>query len=573
MPLLDIATSQPTFGDHFCTSRFQTLLHGTTSVKLNFGKEKRLFSTWEVSIQMPTKVRFDMGGNRRGTLLIKAVATLKSKYLVQSEDRSTNLELGSEAASSQYPSEEDEAEVDERERLRRLRISKANKGNVPWNKGRKHSAETLRRIRERTKIAMQNPKVKMKLINLGHAQSEETRNKIGVGVRMGWHRRREKLMVQETCCFEWQNLIAYASRRGYAGEAELQWESYEILDEQLKQEWLESIEQRRMAPRPKGSKRAPKSLEQRRKISEAISAKWADPSYRERVCDALNKYHGIPEGRERKPRRKPSGDRNAARRKAYSEPESDIKSCPKPKIKRSRAAPYKDPLADSKLEMIRNIRAQRAVTETKKTEAVERAKLLIAEAEKAAKALEVAATKSPLALASLMETRKLIAEATRSIQAAESGQISYVGNKKDSSSFDLNNDLLEDERGEKDGKMPSPDQKEVNGTHVYSDAISDFEFGNFDLEDMLDSDELLEMEGLDDDDDDFVPAQLKVNGFSHKHVAKSELAVPFEELQEAIKSQSTAQEVPVSNKAEKSSNNTTIKKKWIRGRLVEVEGD
>ncbi|KAI3878528.1 hypothetical protein MKX03_023978 [Papaver bracteatum] len=581
MPLLDIATSQPTFGNHFCTSsRYQTLLHGnTTSVKLvNFGKEKRLFSTWEVSIQLPTKVRFDMGGNRRGrALLIKAVATLEPKYLVQSEDKSTNLELGSGAASSQYPSEEDEGEVDEREILRRLRISKANKGNVPWNKGRKHSAETLRRIRERTKIAMQNPKVKMKLVNLGHSQSEETRNKIGVGVRMGWQRRREKLMVQETCCFEWQNLIADASRRGYAGEAELQWESYEVLDEQLKREWLESIEQRRMAPRPKGSKRAPKSLEQRRKISEAISAKWADPSYRERVCDALNKYHGIPEGRERKPRRKPSGDRNAARRKAYSEAESDAKSRAKPKIKKSRAAPYKDPLADSKLEMIRNIRAQRAVTETKKTEAVERAKLLIAEAEKAAKALEVAATKSPLALASLMETRKLIAEATRSIQAAESGQISYVGNKKDSSPFDLNEDLLEDETSEQDGKTPPPDQKEVNGTHVYSDAISDFEFGNFDLEGMLDDDELLEMEGLDDDDDDdFVPAQLEINGFSHKLDPKSELAVPVEEMQEAIKSQSTAQEVPVSNKAEKTSvrsNNTTVKKKWIRGRLVEVEED
>jgi hypothetical protein len=29
--------------------------------------------------------------------------------------------------------------VDERERLRRMRISKANKGNTPWNKGRKHT--------------------------------------------------------------------------------------------------------------------------------------------------------------------------------------------------------------------------------------------------------------------------------------------------------------------------------------------------------------------------------------------------------------------------------------------------
>lgn len=101
--------------------------------------------------------------------------------------------------------------------------------------------------------------------------------KIGVGVRMGWQRRREKLILQETCYFEWQNLIAEASRQGYKGEEELQWDSYQILNEELKKEWLESVEQRRKMPRPVGSRRAPKSAEQRKKISESISAKWADP--------------------------------------------------------------------------------------------------------------------------------------------------------------------------------------------------------------------------------------------------------------------------------------------------------
>ena len=59
--------------------------------------------------------------------------------------------------------------------------------------------------------------------------SEETRVKIGVGVRMGWERRRKKLFLQEMCHFEWQNLIAEASRQGYDGEEELQWNSYEIM--------------------------------------------------------------------------------------------------------------------------------------------------------------------------------------------------------------------------------------------------------------------------------------------------------------------------------------------------------
>lgn len=106
--------------------------------------------------------------------------------------------------------------------------------------------------------------------------SEETRIKISAGVREGWRKRHEMLMVQEGCFFEWQNCIADSARRGCAGEGELQWDSYKILNEQLKRQWLESMEKRKTKLRTKESKRAPKSPEQRRKISEAIAAKWAD---------------------------------------------------------------------------------------------------------------------------------------------------------------------------------------------------------------------------------------------------------------------------------------------------------
>ncbi|CAL5382277.1 unnamed protein product [Camellia sinensis] len=281
-------------------------------------------------------------------------------------------------------------------------------------------------------------------------KSEETRMKIGNGVRMGWERRREKLKLQETCYFEWQNLIAEASRKGFVGEEEKQWDSYKILDEQLEQEWLESVEQSRKMARPKGSKRAPNSLEQRRKISEAISAKWADLArayvafsaenrsikrlaYRDRVCTALYKCHGTPVGAERKRKRRPSSERqprtqNPTKKKANDTDNSAGNATESQKRRtrlRSNMPLFKDPLASSKLEMIKNIRAERAAAENKKTEAIERAKLLKAEAEKAAKALEAAATKSPLAQASLIETRNLIAKA---IQSIEIGQIDSHGN-------------------------------------------------------------------------------------------------------------------------------------------------
>ncbi|KAM5579710.1 hypothetical protein ABKV19_009472 [Rosa sericea] len=82
--------------------------------------------------------------------------------------------------------------------------------------------------------------------------------------------------------------------------------------------------------------------------------------------------------------------------------------------------------------MIKNIRAQRAATETKKTEAIERARLLIAEAEKAAMAFEASATNSPVARASLIEMLSLIAEAIRSIESIDTMQISSHENEEPS---------------------------------------------------------------------------------------------------------------------------------------------
>jgi len=42
---------------------------------------------------------------------------------------------------------------------------------------------------------------------------KETRMKIGAGVRRQWEKRREKKKAEESCCFEWKNLIAEASRK------------------------------------------------------------------------------------------------------------------------------------------------------------------------------------------------------------------------------------------------------------------------------------------------------------------------------------------------------------------------
>ncbi|CAL5381859.1 unnamed protein product [Camellia sinensis] len=346
-------------------------------------------------------------------------------------------------------------------------------------------------------------------------KSEETRMKIGNGVQMGWERRSEKLKLQETCYFEWQNLIAEASRKGFVGEEEKQWDSYKILDEQLKQEWLECVEQRRKMARPKGSKRAPKSLEQRRKISEAISAKWADPirayvafsaenAYRDRVCTALYKYHGTPVGAERKPKRRPSSERqprtqNPTKKKANDTDNStgNVTESQKRRTRlRSNMPLFKDPLASSKLEMIKNIRAERAAAENKKTEAIERAKLLIAEGEKAAKALEAAATKSPLAQASLIETRNLIAKA---IQSIEIGQIDSHGNGRHPliALAELVNQAEKENNPGIQG-LSQTDHGETQTVESSKSDYNDFGFGKFNFHDLLNGKEELYQTSMSD---------------------------------------------------------------------------
>jgi NUMOD3 motif len=62
----------------------------------------------------------------------------------------------------------------------RQKISAANKGKVPWNKGRKHSPETRRKIAEATRRAMSRPETRERLsrIATGRKHSNETKVKI-----------------------------------------------------------------------------------------------------------------------------------------------------------------------------------------------------------------------------------------------------------------------------------------------------------------------------------------------------------------------------------------------------------
>lgn len=142
----EIANAHPYFQHTLSSLRAQRPFHGGkgASISFAFGSEQRLPCAWK-SLGKLKKVNFneELG---KGRLLIKAVATIELKRLAANEDKCMSFKDSELGLKSNPPvvrhrssNEEPEEELDEREKMRRMRISKANTGNTPWNKGRKHS--------------------------------------------------------------------------------------------------------------------------------------------------------------------------------------------------------------------------------------------------------------------------------------------------------------------------------------------------------------------------------------------------------------------------------------------------
>ena len=131
--LADIATIQPSLQAHLVPLGAQSIIiHAKT-----------LPNPWRQST-FSKSLKFYAGHLRvpRGRLLITAVATVETKYPAQTEHQQSSSLSSSDASKpsdGRNGGSDDGEEVDDRERLRRMRISKANRGNTPWNKGRKHS--------------------------------------------------------------------------------------------------------------------------------------------------------------------------------------------------------------------------------------------------------------------------------------------------------------------------------------------------------------------------------------------------------------------------------------------------
>lgn len=197
-------------------------------------------------------------------------------------------------------------------------------------------------------------------------------------------------------------------------------------------------------------------------------------------------------------------------------------------------------------------------------------RLLIAEAEKAAKALEVAAVKSPIARASLIETRKLIAEATQTIESIETGEITS-NNENDGFPSAISAELVSQGKKEteeaENGAVDLLEHVRVNGNQTLAcGKDEDFNFASFTMPGKMNGEEILcaNSNGYSLQTLNLESLMMQSDSATHVGYLEPNGTSGYEKNPQPNGSEVKNMEV------EKLSKTETVTKKWVRGRLVEV---
>ncbi|KAL6848857.1 hypothetical protein ACP4OV_021440 [Aristida adscensionis] len=137
------------------------------------------------------------------------------------------------------------AGLSKKEIERRRKIGAANKGKVPWTKGRKWSEEQKKLIKQRTIEALRDPKVRKKM--LGHRQlhRQVSKDKISAALRKIWDRRMISVKSRQKIFQLWSNNIAEAAKIGDHSQDKLDWDSYDRIKAEMVSMFLLNKERER----------------------------------------------------------------------------------------------------------------------------------------------------------------------------------------------------------------------------------------------------------------------------------------------------------------------------------------
>ncbi|KAL3156551.1 hypothetical protein ABBQ38_000842 [Trebouxia sp. C0009 RCD-2024] len=179
------------------------------------------------------------------------------------------------------------------EMLRRWRISKANKGKKPWNKGRQHPPETLARIREGTKAAMMRPEV-LARVRANHPSLKHTpQTKAKIGASVSASRKRSRAAKPKASSEEADPMGSLAKKDSKdfkpKRKSVKKTPAAKAATQSLPNTGTPAAKQPSSSKGQNGALADKRVLaEQHRKnISAAIRMKWADPEYRMRALSGM----------------------------------------------------------------------------------------------------------------------------------------------------------------------------------------------------------------------------------------------------------------------------------------------
>lgn len=208
-------------------------------------------------------------------------------------------------------------------------------------------------------------------------------------------------------------------------------------------------------------------------------------------------------------------------------------------------------------------------------------RLLIAEAEKAAKALEIAATKSPVARASLIESRELIAEAIRYIESIDIGDVYSVEHGAEHSLIPTEPTSVDDLTETKIESLEEVDQRKSNRAHIFlpnGDDIHNFKSTGKPSHPLLNGKGAAFLSNLSDYDSPGRKDKLGVTFSSNKAPLAADSGLKKLDTTEEVGSDRKRSEVeedeqkpwPNGFTSQPPAKPTAVSKKWFRGRFIEA---